>query len=251
MGIFDSITSIFKKGYEYEKKSPILKTIDKAMSYTTMGAPNLIRNIVVGKTKGTEIKQEINTLYKNQAIAGAVGLSVLGVGTLASKASRVPKALTDNINTSVKSSAPSTPNYKPSTVLGKSATPKNESGGIVTKVKSGLEQVKKVQGALGSGSIATIKETVTQASTSGAINSTTSAVSTPTRRTSTTRRKKRRTSKKSKRRKHYKRSRKKRYGTAKQYARKGGKSVKYTKNGQPYIILSNGRARFVKGRRRK
>ncbi len=48
-----------------------------------------------------------------------------------------------------------------------------------------------------------------------------------------------------------KRSSKKRYGTAKQYKRKGGKSVKYTKNGQPYIILANGRARFVKGRRKK
>lgn len=46
------------------------------------------------------------------------------------------------------------------------------------------------------------------------------------------------------------RTRKPRYGTAKQYARKGGKSVKYTKNGQPYIILADGRARFVKGKRR-
>jgi len=44
---------------------------------------------------------------------------------------------------------------------------------------------------------------------------------------------------------------KKRYGTAKQYKRKGGRSVKYTKNGQPYIILANGRARFVKGKRKK
>lgn len=46
-------------------------------------------------------------------------------------------------------------------------------------------------------------------------------------------------------------SRKRSYGTAKQYARKGGKSVRYTKNGQPYIILADGRARFVKGSRRK
>lgn len=46
------------------------------------------------------------------------------------------------------------------------------------------------------------------------------------------------------------RTRKPRYGTAKQYARKGGKSVKYTKKGQPYIILADGRARFVKGKRR-
>ena len=44
-----------------------------------------------------------------------------------------------------------------------------------------------------------------------------------------------------------KRSRgKKHYGTSKQYARKGGKVVHRTKNGQPYIILANGRARFIK-----
>jgi hypothetical protein len=46
-------------------------------------------------------------------------------------------------------------------------------------------------------------------------------------------------------------SSKKKYGTAKQYKRKGGKSVKYTKNGQPYIILASGKARFIKGKRRK
>jgi len=41
------------------------------------------------------------------------------------------------------------------------------------------------------------------------------------------------------------------YGSSKQYRRKGGKSVRYTKNGQPYIILNSGKARFIKGRRRK
>lgn len=40
--------------------------------------------------------------------------------------------------------------------------------------------------------------------------------------------------------------RKGRFGTAKQFKRKGGKTVKYTKNGQPYITLANGKARFVK-----
>lgn len=30
---------------------------------------------------------------------------------------------------------------------------------------------------------------------------------------------------------------------------KGG--IKYTKNGQPYRIMANGRARFIKGRRKK
>lgn len=36
------------------------------------------------------------------------------------------------------------------------------------------------------------------------------------------------------------------YGTEAQYKRKGGKDVKYTKNGQPYVLMSNGRARFIK-----
>jgi hypothetical protein len=33
--------------------------------------------------------------------------------------------------------------------------------------------------------------------------------------------------------------------------RKAIGGIKYTKNGQPYKILANGRARFIKGRRRK
>lgn len=45
----------------------------------------------------------------------------------------------------------------------------------------------------------------------------------------------------------YKRKRKRPYKIYK--SRRGG--VKYTKNGQPYIILSNGKARFIKGKRRK
>ena len=36
------------------------------------------------------------------------------------------------------------------------------------------------------------------------------------------------------------------YGSEAQYKRKGGLDVKYTKNGQPYVIQSNGRARFIK-----
>ncbi len=36
------------------------------------------------------------------------------------------------------------------------------------------------------------------------------------------------------------------FGTERAYKRKGGKSVKYTKNGQPYIITSSGKARFIK-----
>lgn len=46
------------------------------------------------------------------------------------------------------------------------------------------------------------------------------------------------------------RSKKRRYGTEAQYKRKGGLDVKYTKNGQPYVIQRNGRARFIKRSRR-
>lgn len=34
-------------------------------------------------------------------------------------------------------------------------------------------------------------------------------------------------------------------------ARRSTRGIKYTKNGQPYRILANGRARFIKGKRRK
>jgi len=60
---------------------------------------------------------------------------------------------------------------------------------------------------------------------------------------------KRKSSKRAKKRSS-KRTRKKRFGTAKQYARPGGKKVFYAKNGTPYIKLANGKARFVKGKRR-
>lgn len=70
------------------------------------------------------------------------------------------------------------------------------------------------------------------------------------RRTSRRRNTSKRRAPKSSRRKSRRRG-KKRYGTARQYARKGGKKVHYTKNGQPYILLASGKARFVKGRRKK
>lgn len=35
-------------------------------------------------------------------------------------------------------------------------------------------------------------------------------------------------------------------GTERQYKRKGGGKVKYTKKGQPYVIAADGKARFIK-----
>lgn len=49
----------------------------------------------------------------------------------------------------------------------------------------------------------------------------------------------------------YKRKTKgKRYKSKKRKSSTRSKGVKYTKNGQPYIILSSGKAKFIKGKRR-
>lgn len=45
------------------------------------------------------------------------------------------------------------------------------------------------------------------------------------------------------------RRRRRRPGRIRRMKSKGG--VKYTKNGQPYIILKSGKARFIKGKRHK
>jgi hypothetical protein len=37
-----------------------------------------------------------------------------------------------------------------------------------------------------------------------------------------------------------------RYGSGKQYKKKGGKEVYYTKTGQPYILMASGKAKFIK-----
>lgn len=107
--------------------------------------------------------------------------------------------------------------------------------------------------SLGKSSVTSAPGMVTPSGSSGGIlakPTTTTSSSGATSRTSTTKRRaksKKRTASKA-RRKSRSKSKKKHYGSAKQYARPGGKSVKYTKNRQPYIILSDGRARFIKKR---
>lgn len=60
----------------------------------------------------------------------------------------------------------------------------------------------------------------------------------------------RRRTRKTSRRSRRTRRRRSSYGTERQYKRKGGLNVKYTKKGQPYVIQRNGRARFIKRSRR-
>lgn len=50
---------------------------------------------------------------------------------------------------------------------------------------------------------------------------------------------------------HHTRRRPRRASRVRYSARKGRRGVKYTKNGQPYIIMKSGKARFIKGRRHR
>ena len=86
----------------------------------------------------------------------------------------------------------------------------------------------------------------------GMITPTTAGVSsraTGTRKKRTASRKKKTSRRKSRTRK-TRRTSKRRYGTQAQYNRPGGKKVYKTKNGQPYILLNNGKALFIKRSRR-
>lgn len=87
--------------------------------------------------------------------------------------------------------------------------------------------------------------------TGGMIKENTTAAMTSQPRATRTRKRSKAAPRRARKRKSSRKSSRRGYGTARQYARPGGRSVKYTKNGQPYIILSDGRARFVKGRRKK
>jgi len=125
---------------------------------------------------------------------------------------------------------------KPTTALGKGVVEMQDRGVLGMEANQQIQTIKQQTGALGDGSISAIQNNSQN----------------PPRARSTTRRSTSRRRKSSKRsRRSLRRRSKKRFGTAKQYARKGGKTVYYTKNGQPYIKLKNGQARFVKGRRRK
>lgn len=68
----------------------------------------------------------------------------------------------------------------------------------------------------------------------------------PKRRTTRSTSSSRKSSQRSKQRK----TAKKKFGSAREYARPGGKKVYRTKNGQPYILLRSGKARFIKKRGR-
>lgn len=91
-----------------------------------------------------------------------------------------------------------------------------------------------------------------QAQSGGTIKPTKSSSPRYTKRRSTKRRVRRTTRRRTRRStRRTTRRTKRRIGTAKQYARKGGRSVQYAKNGRPYVRLANGRVQFVKGKSRK
>lgn len=246
------LSSIWNTLKNIDKKATSL--VKTAYSYIPgLGAGVIAGNIIQGKP--SEVKEVAKKQIVGVAVTGAAIGTVLGVSAL----KKVPLAKQQNAMTPAKVSTQNSSTAKvsstTSTVKGVSSAPTSGGSGILKKA---TETTKKIAGTLGSGSIAdkveTAKTTLGSITPTAAITPTSAlGSSTPKRATSTRKHAKKKATKRRKKAKKSskRRSRKKRYGSAKQYARKGGKSVKYTKNGQPYIILRSGKARFIKGRRRK
>lgn len=77
------------------------------------------------------------------------------------------------------------------------------------------------------------------------------AVRKRSKRKSTRKKTKRKSKKRTRRRTRRRTTRTKRRVKKKWYGKTRGKKIKYTKNGQPYVILKSGKARFIKKKRSK
>lgn len=236
-----------------------------------MGLFSSVGNFLSGGPKGG-IKNVVNTFKSiftgkgatvtNEKVAKAIGptgvkivegatspvgiLTTAAVGTVAVKGVQAVSA--------ARASSATSGLIRPQPIAPTTKTP--DSGLIKQPSSSGIKKSKtpKTKPNTDSGLIKTTVPEISNSNPLAKKNPVTA--STPSVTSSTSKRRssytKKRTKTKRAKRKSYKRkSKKKRYGTAKQYKRKGGKSVKYTKNGQPYIIMASGKARFIKGKRRK
>ena len=195
---------------------------------------------VVANVKNPTIKKGLELVSNNPFKTAAV------VGTVAN----IPKAVT-LAKTAVQSKKERA-NAKALALSAKSAAKKG--GGVLQPAKTtgllDLSSLPSNNRTVSTTPVASTGGLLTnaQAATTGTPNGSRASPRTSPKRK---RRKAKRSSSRPRRKSKKSRSRKKRYGTAKQYARKGGRSVKYTKNGQAYVILSDGRARFVKGKRKR
>ena len=232
-------SKFFSIAGQKERVGNVVKYGQLAASKATFGLIPVPKNTDMNYKSNTALGKVGDFLVNNPKTSAAVVTAGVYAGRYAPEAIKKTTAFVKE---------------KTGTLPGREKTPKTKSPG-----RKGLEQVPQ-QGGLIKPETPVSPEP--QSPQGGVItpSASTSPRKTATRRTTAPRKRrrvaakprKRRSTRKVKRKGSKKRTtkRKKRVGTAKQYARKGGKSVKYTKNGQPYIILSDGRARFVKGKRK-
>lgn len=246
MGLFDSIKGLYSKVTSTVTKltggtvsrvaapiSAVAARIDNVIPHPSNGGFQNIVNVlaapftggrVIANTPSKTVNKALELVSNNPFATAAVATGVIG-GTKAAIGA-IPKA---------------------------KALISGGSPGMIKTPSAGMISSSPVQAAVG-GSPQSPAGGIITASAKSSPSSSSPRKSSKRKRAAKDRRtpRKRKSSKRTKgRRRSRTSSRKKRYGSAKQYARPGGKNVKYTKNGQPYIILASGKARFIKGRRRK
>jgi len=228
MGIFSKISSAAKKVVSKIAKpngpnsgfSNVVATVKAAVSGKG----------VVANTKSATVNKVLGTVASHPFATAAVA------GTIANipKAVSVVKGLKASKAAKAAKSVVSKPISEPGLI-------KPAAGGLISPSAAQNKVQPSSPGLITS-------DTVAGGAYTGTTSSAPRKASSKRRKSSSTRRRK------SPRRSHAssrsRRRSKRHYGTAKQYARKGGKSVHYAKNGTPYIILANGRARFIKGKHR-
>ena len=209
------------------KFAPQLNTLAKSGASRAASGARKVKGLVVGNaSKATGIVKTANDLRSSRTAVGPTGSTAM------------PGIIQQPRSSMVRAREPSP---------GLLSSPQGTAGILDT-----ASSLTGVTSRTGGGSV---RRRTSARSHTRKTRSSTSGAPTPrrrgARRTSRPRRSGRKTRRASRRKTTRRKSSKRRYGTAKQYARPGGKNVKYTKNGQPYIILASGKARFIKGRRKK
>lgn len=224
MGIFSN--SFFSLKGQKERLANVGSTL-KAVA-TNVGS-------VFGLSKAQNISANVSSPLLKKGLE-LVANNPFKTAAVAGTAANIPKAAT-LIKSSVAKSSAKKAAAKATTVSGIVTKPQNKAtGGIITPQATTSAPV--TAAPVAGGGI------LSPTQTSGMLTPS----STRTTRSSGRRRKRKRTTtrrRRSRAPRRSRRSRKKRYGTAKQYARPGGKSVKYWK-GRPYIVRPNGMWRFIK-----
>ena len=240
-----------------------IKSLDKVLTVATSPV-GIASTALVGAGIATGVKAGITSATaKTATTAGATGgvTATVGAKPIATNTTTAPSPI--NTQPSLPKTVPET-KPKVSPVQTNPSNAPSDNGVFVKTVKdnaqdliqNNLPDVKEVlsgqkEPLTATGEVlkdslpSTITPETVKAQASNMPKQTTKK-STTTKKTSTTKKKTSTRKKAKSKKKTSKKSSKKKYGTEAQYNRKGGKDVKYTKNGQPYILDSKGKARFIK-----